>query len=311
MSYSIEGQQCPVCHAYLFEEDDVVFCPECGAPHHRDCYKFLGHCGLEQFHGTAEEYRRPEPEKKQIPDEEPPKTEGENVCPMCGEPLKSGSRVCENCGAVQFSPFGGLGQVSVYSPFDPLGGIPADMDLGGIKAEEAQKFVATNTRYYIPKFARMLTGQKASWNWLAFFFPSAWLLSRKMYKLGAIACAVFVALNLFAFPLSQTLLQYDFSSATNFAEYSAMVAEHLPQIGNLVFGAALVGSLLQLVLRILLSVFGDWLYRNHTLSSVKKIKNSSEDATEAFARLGGINFYAMLLGVVLERYLPTILTMFM
>ena len=31
MSFNIEGEQCPVCHAYLFEDDDVVFCPECGA----------------------------------------------------------------------------------------------------------------------------------------------------------------------------------------------------------------------------------------------------------------------------------------
>ena len=31
MSISIEGEKCPVCGAYLFDEDDVVFCPECGA----------------------------------------------------------------------------------------------------------------------------------------------------------------------------------------------------------------------------------------------------------------------------------------
>ncbi len=311
MSYSLEGQQCPVCHAYLFEEDDLVFCPECGAPHHRDCYNFVGHCALEHLHGTEEEYRRPEPTKEEAPKSESQTDEEETLCPMCGEPLKKGARVCENCGAVQFSPFGGFGQVSVYSPFDPLGGIPADMDLGGVKAQEAQKFVATNTRYYIPKFARMLTGQKVSWNWLAFFFPSAWLLSRKMYKVGAFVCALSVVFSLFTFPLSQALLQYDFSSATNMAEYSALIADHLPQIGNVVLWSAFIGSMLQLVLRVVISLFGDFIYRNHTIASVKKIKSASEDAAESFARLGGVNFLAMILGVVLERYLPTLLTLFL
>ena len=31
MSISVEGEKCPVCGAYLFDKDDVVFCPECGA----------------------------------------------------------------------------------------------------------------------------------------------------------------------------------------------------------------------------------------------------------------------------------------
>ena len=43
---------CSVCHAYLFDDDDVVYCPVCGAPHHRDCYKSIGHCAFEEAHGT-------------------------------------------------------------------------------------------------------------------------------------------------------------------------------------------------------------------------------------------------------------------
>ena len=38
MSIRTEEEQCVVCHAYLFSDDDVVYCPECGAPHHRECY---------------------------------------------------------------------------------------------------------------------------------------------------------------------------------------------------------------------------------------------------------------------------------
>ena len=56
MSLKIEGCSCARCKAYLFSEDDIVYCPVCGAPHHRECYNALGHCALEELHGTENEY---------------------------------------------------------------------------------------------------------------------------------------------------------------------------------------------------------------------------------------------------------------
>ena len=56
MSLKTEGVSCVRCHAYLFPEDDIVYCPVCGAPHHRECYEQLGHCALEEFHGTDRQY---------------------------------------------------------------------------------------------------------------------------------------------------------------------------------------------------------------------------------------------------------------
>ena len=53
-------------------------------------------------------------------------------------------------------------------------------------AEQARKFVLTNTHRYIPKFAVMNPKNKASWNWMSFLFPCGWFLSRKMYKSGIV-----------------------------------------------------------------------------------------------------------------------------
>ena len=78
MGIDFEGKKCVVCSAYLFPEDDVVFCPTCGAPHHRECYKNLGHCGLEELHGTENEYTDKKEEKSKP---ESINEEGqENVC---------------------------------------------------------------------------------------------------------------------------------------------------------------------------------------------------------------------------------------
>ena len=35
MSKQLDGKTCQACHAYLFEDDDIVVCPECGAPVYR------------------------------------------------------------------------------------------------------------------------------------------------------------------------------------------------------------------------------------------------------------------------------------
>ena len=40
----LSGIPCVACGKKFTPEDDIVVCPECGAPYHRACYKELGHC---------------------------------------------------------------------------------------------------------------------------------------------------------------------------------------------------------------------------------------------------------------------------
>ena len=62
MMFKYEGAKCPVCHAYLMEDDDIVVCPDCGAPHHRECWKSLGHCGCEELHAQGKAWTMPQQE---------------------------------------------------------------------------------------------------------------------------------------------------------------------------------------------------------------------------------------------------------
>ena len=34
--------KCPVCGDTFKEDDDIVVCPQCGAPYHRACYQEKG-----------------------------------------------------------------------------------------------------------------------------------------------------------------------------------------------------------------------------------------------------------------------------
>ena len=52
----LDNAFCPVCNRKFEEGDDVVYCPECGTPHHRDCYKAVGHCVNRGLHASGYSY---------------------------------------------------------------------------------------------------------------------------------------------------------------------------------------------------------------------------------------------------------------
>lgn len=71
------GLCCPVCKIKFEEDDDIVVCPVCGAPHHRECYNRINHCAYEQFHGTESQWREP-PKMNEQKDEEENRSETEH-----------------------------------------------------------------------------------------------------------------------------------------------------------------------------------------------------------------------------------------
>ncbi len=292
MSFQFEGQKCPVCHAYLFEEDDIVCCPECGAPHHRDCYQNIGHCALAETHGTAQQYHV---EKTEVPPERESETHRDTVkCQMCGEEYESGARSCPKCGTPNF------GRMSSFSGFDFLGGVPADMDLGeGVTADEAKRFVMANTTRYIPKFAEMKSGKKSSWNLLGFLFPCGWFCSRKMYRNGIIAGALQTAFTLLLFPLGNVL---NANGQTNPGSYAEIFSIFSKNLSTGIF--AIIGAVLLLAVGLVTGIFGDNFYRHHVLNQIGKIKTESEDEDYDYHRLGGVSIFGMLIGILAINYLP-------
>lgn len=313
MSFNIEGKQCKVCNAYLFPEDDVVFCPECGAPYHRDCYNSLGHCALEHLHGTSEQYDSSKEEKAGQTDthnEQTGRQEEKKVlikCNMCGENYSATENACPNCNTPNPIKLGGR-----YVAFDFLGGVPAETDLGeGVTAEEAKRFVYSNTQRFIPKFMRMKNGQKASFNVLAFFFPCAWALSRKMYKLGAFLGAVTVSLSMLLIPFSNMLISsVPEDVAKNYSRFALYLTENIEFFNNPAMYVAFASSLLMLAVRIIMAVFGDYFYRNHTIKTVKEIKETSEDIENDMKSKGGVSLMLLILGILLTEYLPAIISGF-
>ena len=55
--HSFYGSQCPYCKKNFAEGDDIVVCPECGTPHHRECYKEHSACANEAHHAENFEWK--------------------------------------------------------------------------------------------------------------------------------------------------------------------------------------------------------------------------------------------------------------
>ena len=167
---------CPVCNKNFLENDDVVVCPECGTPHHRECYKLTGKCFNEALHGTdisVDNFKNPEEEKTgKIPHFKPEENSSEATAKNDENPFKI--NVNEAPDFIKFS-----------SAQDHL--------IEGKHSSLFEAAVGKNQRYYIPRFSLMSSLNKGiSFNFIGFIFPLAWSIYRKMYKLSALVLASYL-----------------------------------------------------------------------------------------------------------------------
>lgn len=308
MSLQQERQNCVVCKAYIFEDDDIVYCPICGAPHHRECYNSVGHCELQHLHGTPEQYQK---KTSNSTVEEPTgkskthRNSGNSVkmCPYCMKKVDKDANVCPYCGRHIVN--------TAYFNIDLSGGVSDDTDLGdGVTAGQAKEFVFVNTRRYLPKFFAFKEGAKTSFNWLAFLIPQGWFFSRKMYKAGALVFTILIALQILLFPLNMVLNQNVF---TDYSEMSLYVMNYLNE--SMANGdyfplvMTLIGTIGPIIVRIIAGFSADKIYYKHTLERIKAAGKSKLSKEEYNHKYGGVSILAGLLGILAFNYLPNIIFM--
>lgn len=93
------NERCAVCGEPIEEDDEKVFCPDCGAPMHGDCYRMEGRCPNSDNHLPR---RAAVPEQPEQPAPKPiPDFGSDSACGICGKPFTDdGEKVyCPECGA--------------------------------------------------------------------------------------------------------------------------------------------------------------------------------------------------------------------
>lgn len=293
MGISVEGQKCPVCGAYIFDNDDLVFCPECGAPHHRDCYEALGHCAYKDKHGTSEGYKPAVKEEPKAEAPEPSKQQIKKRCQFCGEELSLNENTCHTCGRPQAAhQFG----ANVF--VDPLGGVLPNEEIDGASAEDIRRYVAVNTQRYLPRFKAISKGKKGSWNWAAFLVPNVWFFYRKMYLPGILFSLLLITSTLFLLPLSAVISTFPQDAVSSTSHLAQYLVQNFAKIGTMPLILAILAGVMELAVRIAAGAQGDKIYKKSAIQNVKKIKESDLEGVPvelALARKGGVN---MLMGVV-------------
>lgn len=297
MSLEIKGQSCPICKAYLFEEDDIAVCPVCGAPHHRECFINAGHCGMEELHGTDKQYDKAKAALKQA--EEVQKEERTQNKPIADNPYghQGGAEHSHN-------PF--------VINFDYLGGVKPDEDLGeGHKADDVKYFVSVSTNRFIPKFKEFKGGAKVWFSIWHLLFPSASFAMRKMYFFAALAGAIEVAAALLMFPLNMSIGELiNSSEISNYYQLAQYMTANMDSaiLGNLILGAA--GIALQAFVRVMSGLFANKLYYRHVIKSMTEINALGCDTQEKilhYRKRGGINLFSFMLAYMIVSWLPTII----
>lgn len=294
-----ENEKCPVCDKIFKPDDDIVFCPQCGTPHHRECYNSLGKCVNADKHAEGFEYKfeqdkdaaQQNAHKSDTQRLNPnniyyvPKAEESHktVCKNCSKEIDSGVPFCPYCGAKQDNPQ--YKPVSPVSPFSPGAGREEQAyrnskeTIDGKKLEDVAAVVKTNVPRYINKFRK---NKKISWNWGGFIFGPFYLFFRKMYKEGIITLVLrtvvtLVVQGMFADEVKKIndFLSFAMQNPESLQKYSdfTLISEMFNKAPT-VFTAVFVTTL---VINLIVALFSDMFYRKKVMAILDKVDENLEN----------------------------------
>lgn len=302
------GNKCPVCDKYFHIGDDIVVCPDCGTPHHRECYQNSGKCVNYDRHKDGFDYQQ---DIKQDINENDANVV---VCKKCGSKNSEEAFFCTKCGSslnddrVNVNAQNVQGQPHSSAPFtgnanvlmfDPLAGVSPSADLGdGVTAGECAKFVKQNTPYFITVFNNIKKFSKSRYNFCAMFFGGGYLLFRKMYKVGTIITAIQAAMTILYLYLNYYIVSSPAFSklfeAQSQNDYNAFLLYYsqLPDKESAFLILFTMLAFITFAFDIVIGACANRMYYNHCKKEIIKTKREVQDTSkvgEAISKKGGVN----------------------
>ena len=303
------GSRCISCKEEFRHGDDIVVCPECGTPYHRECYKKEGRCINEALHASGYSW-------KPITDEEAAAAEvsesGTIRCFRCGEENPSDMLFCTKCGLPLHQnepperPFNNMYTPNRYPDMNSTGqqpgqqqGVPPftntimldkNSEIDGITIEDYACFVRSNPIYFITTFFRFFKLKtKISFNFGAVLFPEFYMLYRKMYVRGMIMLILSFLLSVpsYIYLGTQEFMGQVFIKSAPFVEGKTF--QLIYQASYYAFWA----------IRLLLGFSVNYMYYSSVKKRIRRIKAENPDnmqARQIMALAGGVSWPAVILG---------------
>ncbi len=330
-----EGLSCPHCHRRFEESDDVVACPVCGAPHHRDCWKEADGCACREAHGTEHQWSR---DAAKTAADKAPFTQSEPAanavsddsvrCPQCGTTNSPYAEICAHCGcalnaadwhsAAPQTPFGAppVG-FNEYAPFhaaapSPCGGVDPHEVIEEETAEDLAAVVRSNTNHYLPRFRHIAqSGSKVSWNIAAFLIPHIWLFYRKMPLFGALAVLFEVIFGTVFSVMQMTIFAPAMSENAMMIDYDAF-AELIATDERAMLGAMMLMMMTAayVLYHLLFGLFGTRLYMKNCVKNIRRTRDMYPEGYRAqLSMIGGTSFGLALIGAMCREFIPSMILM--
>lgn len=309
---------CPGCGKAFAEGDDVVVCPECATPQHRECWNKTNSCVNGYLHASGYEWQ---------PSGENAQSGGTTVCPMCGGENAEGAFHCSFCGAplsetneedektrpiftdMPFPPFGsmpGAQQFKIYDPPLVGAGIDPNERIGEETASDISAYLKRSQNRFIPKFRKFEQGAKVSWNWCAFLLTPYYFFYRRLHKVGLVFAAVAIAVSLIITPVAEKGLEQTMgiiASSSESVQAPGQLTEEQMQIIEKEYTAlmknpAVIACIAAMVLsRVAAGLFADRLYYERMKKDLNQVREITEDENMYYAmysRVGGTNVFSLI-----------------
>lgn len=305
--------ECPACGKEFTEDDDIVVCPVCGTPQHRECWNKTNQCINQNLHAGGFIYNAPKQktEERKIKLENPLAGINSIPCPNCGCMNERGSERCEKCGSVlrsgkkiNMDPQKGVTEDGLNCNI-----VPPNVLINGIPADETSAYIGPSCTRYAFYFMRMeKNNSKANFNLCAAIFRPLWCFYRKMYKIGLVyLLALFVVT---AVTLPSGFTEYMASTIpTVLSEIAASPAESQEIMSEVILNAPSMSgwqSLLSTVFNygsmLLFGIFGDYMYKMHVKKEINKIRSKitpDKDYMHELRKKGGTSIIMFLVACLL------------
>ena len=290
------GCPCEGCGKPLTLRDDIVVCPDCGAPYHRDCYEKLGRCIHAPAHSAGYEWKFPYQDSELC------------TCPACGERTLRTEEHCRCCGAslppegaqepadrsepqansetFDYSTFYRQFQETGAPQVDPMrqtyqAAFGKDEVMDGIPCRDWAAFIGPASPAYLSAYCRMeLQHSKVSMSFSALLFGPFYFFYRKAWK----PAFGFLAAELLLFvPTLISMMQTTGSPLTAGISASALVV------------LSRIMSFLSFALMLVRGLYGKWLYRRSAAARIRRIRAEFPDPEQRRAVLnaqGGVSIAA-------------------
>lgn len=313
------NQKCTHCNKLFEKDDDVVVCPVCGTPQHRECYEENNQCINHHKHKEGYVWSAENTGNSNEANSNTNSSYSSDgiICGNCGTKNSSDSIFCKHCSTPLRNPYtaGSQGNADFQDmPFTPIQfrineneEIAPDVKLG-----EAQKYVKNNSLLFSLVFKRIHDHNRSRFNFFAFLFSGGWFLYRKQYLLGTILTILFGLLTIGYNILSP--VSYQILEVNNLIIEGEIVSDQLlsvlsnDQINVICFTGILY--IVRAVLMVVSGLIANRCYYKHVIKKVRLAKakfSSDEEVKKHLSETGGVNMtlgYILLMAYVVVKCIP-------